>query len=83
MLAAAHTPLQDVPPRDLAFGTPGDLMKQYYAACEQGFCECGFYNGMRAEAFDGPIKPVKGKLRKDALKWGYAEHHIDEETGEM
>ena len=54
-----------------------------YAACEQGFCECGFYNGMRAEAFDGPIKPVKGKLRKDALKWGYAEHHIDEETGEM
>ena len=31
MLAAAHTPLQEVPPPGLAPGTPGDLMKQVAA----------------------------------------------------
>ena len=50
-----------------------------YASCEQGHCECGFYNGMRAEAFDGPIRPGSdGRLRKGALQWGYAEHHLAE-----
>ena len=51
-----------------------------YASCEQGHCECGFYNGLRAEAFDGPIKPgPDGRLRKGALEWGYAEHHLQED----
>ena len=45
-------------------------------SCEQGHCECGFYNGMRAEAFDGPIRAgPDGRLRKGALEFGYAEHH--------
>ena len=47
------------------------------SACEQGHCECGFYNGMRAEAFDGPIKAgPNGRLRRGALEWGHAEHHL-------
>ena len=53
-----------------------------HASCEQGHCECGFYNGLRAEAFDGPIRAgAKGRLRSGALEWGYAEHHFAE--GEM
>lgn len=47
-----------------------------YAGCEQGHCECGFYNGLRAEAFDGPISAGHGgRQPQDALRWGYAEHH--------
>ena len=50
-----------------------------HASCEQGHCECGFYNGLRAEAFDGPVKPgPDGRIRAGALEWGYAEHHLAE-----
>ena len=55
-----------------------------YVSCEQGHCDCGFYNGMRAEAFDGPIKPgPDGRLRKGALQRGYAEHHLIERENQL
>ncbi len=50
-----------------------------HISCEQGHCECGYYNGLRCEAFDGPIvKGADGRLPKGALEWGHAEHHLKE-----
>ena len=51
-----------------------------FASCEQGHCECGFYNGLRTEAFDGPFDLAKtgGRLPPGALQWGFAEHHLRE-----
>ena len=46
-------------------------------SCEQGHCECGYYNGLRAEAFEGPLKlEANGRIRPGALEWGHAEHHL-------
>ena len=49
-----------------------------HAACEQGHCECGYYNGLRVEAFDGPLAPgANGRVRTEGrLEWGFAEHHL-------
>ena len=47
--------------------------------CEIGHCECGYYNGLRVEAFDGPLTDedrVDGVIREGALEWGHAEHHL-------
>jgi len=50
-----------------------------HASCEQGHCECGYYNGLRVEAFDGPLTlQANGRIRKGALEWGFAEHHVRE-----
>jgi hypothetical protein len=52
-----------------------------FASCEQGHCECGYYNGLRVEAFDGPLTDedrVDGVIREGALEWGHAEHHLKE-----
>ncbi|KAL1507728.1 hypothetical protein AB1Y20_007341 [Prymnesium parvum] len=47
-------------------------------ACENGFCECGFYNGMRVEPFNGPIKRMPdGSFPPGSIEHGYAEHHVD------
>lgn len=49
----------------------------YGAACEQGHCACGYYNGLRADAFDGPLaRQADGRIPPGALHWGYAEHHL-------
>ena len=48
-----------------------------YVSCEQGHCECGYYNGLRAEAFNGPLElQANGRIKPGALEWGYAEHHL-------
>ena len=45
-------------------------------ACEQGFCECGYYNGYRVEGFEGPIvREAGGGLPPGAIEFGHAEHH--------
>ena len=46
--------------------------------CEMGHCECGYYNGLRVEAFDGPLAPgANGRVRTEGrLEWGFAEHHL-------
>jgi hypothetical protein len=49
-----------------------------HISCEMGHCECGFYNGMRVDAFDGPLqKDANGRVDASRLKWGYAEHHFE------
>ena len=41
-----------------------------------GFCECGYYNGLRVEAFEGPLaRNESGRIPENALEWGFAEHH--------
>lgn len=48
-----------------------------HVSCEQGHCECGYYNGLRAEPFDGPLElQANGRIRPGALEWGHAEHHL-------
>ena len=49
-----------------------------FVSCEQGHCECGYYNGLRCEAFDGPIDIQKagGRLPRGPVEWGHAEHHL-------
>jgi hypothetical protein len=48
-----------------------------HISCEQGHCECGYYNGLRAEAFEGPVPlQANGRIRPGALEWGHAEHHL-------
>ena len=48
-----------------------------HVSCEQGHCECGFYNGLRVEAFEGPLKPgPNGRVDSKALEWGHAAHHL-------
>jgi len=48
-----------------------------HISCEQGHCECGYYNGLRAEPFDGPLEmQSNGRIAEGALVWGYAEHHL-------
>lgn len=48
-----------------------------HVSCEQGHCECGYYNGLRVEAFEGPLPlSTNGRIREGALEWGFAEHHL-------
>jgi hypothetical protein len=42
--------------------------------CEMGHCECGYYNGLRCEGFDGPIV---GKPGPPGFEYGHALHHGD------
>ena len=42
--------------------------------CQMGHCECGYYNGMRCEGFDGPIV---GKPGPPGYEYGHALHHGD------
>ena len=42
--------------------------------CEMGHCQCGYYNGLRCEGFDGPIS---GTPSAPAFERGYALHHGD------
>ncbi|KAL3892803.1 MAG: hypothetical protein SGPRY_014770 [Prymnesium sp.] len=50
------------------------------AACELGFCECGYYNGLRAEPFSGPVqRNPDGSLPDGAIEFGHAEHHYTPE----
>ena len=50
-----------------------------HVSCEHGHCECGYYNGLRVEAFEGPLVPQQnGRIRTGALEWGHAEHHLED-----
>jgi curved DNA-binding protein CbpA len=51
-----------------------------HVSCEQGHCECGYYNGLRVEAFEGPfdLSKVGNRLPPGWLQWGFAEHHLRE-----
>ena len=43
--------------------------------CELGFCECGYYDGWRIEAFTGPLQPDEMPPKPSQLQYGYAHHH--------
>lgn len=48
-----------------------------HSSCEQGHCECGYYNGLRVEAFDGPLPLMQnGRIDPSKIEWGHAEHHL-------
>ena len=51
-----------------------------HVSCEQGHCDCGYYNGLRVEAFEGPfdLSKVGNRLPPGWLQWGFAEHHLRE-----
>ena len=52
------------------YGEPG---------CENGHCECGYYDGLRVEPFEGPFVriAVQPPFPEGAIQRGYAEHHGD------
>lgn len=50
-------------------------------ACESGFCECGYYNGLRVEPFNGPLQKCEdGSFPSGSIEYGFAEHHVDDQT---
>lgn len=49
--------------------------------CELGFCECGYYNGWRVEAFTGPLTPDQLPHGAAQMQHGFAHHHNLEEDG--
>ena len=51
--------------------------------CEIGHCECGYYNGLRVEGFEGPIAwPAPGERLPDGkIERGFAEHHVEDKPG--
>ena len=52
--------------------------------CEMGHCECGYYNGLRVQGFEGPHPwPAPGqRLPPGVLERGFAEHHIEDDPRE-
>lgn len=51
--------------------------------CEIGHCECGYYNGLRVEGFEGPMTwPAQGERLPDGkIERGFAEHHVEDKEG--
>ena len=51
--------------------------------CEIGHCECGYYNGLRVEGFEGPMAwPAQGEQLPDGkIERGFAEHHVEDKEG--
>lgn len=47
------------------------------ARCEVGHCDCGYYNGLRVEGFEGPLKPdANGRVEiRGRLEYGHADNH--------
>jgi len=47
--------------------------------CELGHCACGYYNGWRVEAFDGPLRPDQLPASTEQLMYGFGHHHLDDD----